>query len=45
MSEISPEPAVVADPSHPRWQPPEGNRVTVGQPDAMPVEVEGGDVA
>lgn len=43
MSEITPEPAVVADPSHPRWVPPDGNRVTVGQP--VSVEVEGGDVA
>jgi hypothetical protein len=45
MSEISPELAVVADPSHPRWQPPEGNRVTVGQPDTVSVEMGGGDVA
>lgn len=43
MSEITLEAAASADPSHPRWQPPEGNRVTVETPG--PVEAEGGDVA
>jgi hypothetical protein len=41
MSEITLEPVAEADPSHPRWRPPDGNRVEVGTPG--PVEVEGGD--
>ena len=42
MYDITPEPAtiadVIADPSDPRWTPPEGNRIDVGAPDAAEVE-------
>lgn len=43
MPEITPETTTIADPSDPRWKPPEGNRVDVGQP--TPAEADGGDVA
>lgn len=41
MSEITPEPATVADPSHPRWAPPDGNTITVDT-EPLDVEAEGG---
>lgn len=40
MPEITPEPTIITDPSDPRWTPPPGNRVDVGEP-GTPVEAEG----
>ena len=42
MSEITPEPNIIADPSDPRWTPPEGNRVDVAAPGTPAAENERG---
>lgn len=41
MTDITPEPTPVADPSDPRWTPPPGNRIDTGTP-TTPVDGEVG---
>lgn len=41
MTDITPEPEPMADPSDPRWTPPPGNRIDTGTP-TTPVEGEVG---
>lgn len=42
---IVPEPVPEADPSHPRWTPPPGNRVELDPVEDVPAEEDGGDGA